>query len=78
MDIDKDFKRKVRIQSRNEYDTSIHDTETGEMITNVTKLVITVDAHVANTVEVTYEVYGKGDPVSETTTLKDPEIDIVA
>jgi len=81
VDIDKDIKRKVRIQSSHEWDTSIHDAETGEAINNVTKLVITLDVEDDNTVEVTYEKPDTTEEdgyVSETTVLKSPEIDVVA
>ena len=81
VDIDKDFKRRVRIQNSHEWDVSIHDADTGEAINNVTKLVITLDVEGDNTVEVTYEkpdTTAEDGYTHETTVLKSPEIDVVA
>lgn len=87
------FKRQVRIQCQPDKDckllgiaTAILDAETGDVITNVAKVVITLDPGDVNKAEITYyetDADGKllmkdGDVVASTAESIDPEVDITA
>ncbi|GHO99539.1 hypothetical protein KSF_095870 [Reticulibacter mediterranei] len=83
------FKRRVRIQcvgSSTGIATSIVDADTGEPISNVFRIVITIDVNDVNKAEITYHesnADGKllvkdGDVVVSTAESVDPEVDITA
>jgi hypothetical protein len=92
MIIDKNFTRRILIQGRPEHPTgrfiNVRDVDTGQAITNVCRIVITLDVRQVNKAVVTYWKSDEsghvipddnGDPVQETIAIKDPEVrDVVA
>ncbi len=84
MEIDKNYKRKIRIVGYHAegWDACVFDAETGESITNITSLDIHLSVEDDNTVEVTHanpdatkvELFENDGCVLEKVTLDDPEI----
>jgi hypothetical protein len=93
MDIDKTWMRKVRIQTGDrppkEIGRNIHviDDETGELITNIFRAVIVLDAQSINYATLSYRpIDEKGqvllddnsNPVEEEITINNPMVDVYA
>lgn len=86
------WKRRIRIEGKPDemlgFMIQVFDAESGEMVTNITKLVVTLSVEGENTAEVTYyekKADGVGfvldthhDPVQQTITVPDPEISVTA
>jgi hypothetical protein len=90
MKIDKDHKRRVRIQGSPDdtvgHNVHICDVETGEEIINVKSAIVYLDVKDMNKVELTYyksnytteELKQHDGPPIERITLDNPEIDVIA
>lgn len=57
------------------YNVQVHDADTGEQVTNIARIVLTLDPVQVNYADVTY--YAGKDEV-QSVTLKDAEVDVIA
>jgi hypothetical protein len=84
-------KRRIRVVSKpggtNGYNISVYDADTGDIITNVTDITMTLSATGINRAKVTYCVLkpdgrmllnGKGNPVPCIVDVEVPEVDVCA
>ncbi len=90
MNIDPNYKRRIRIVGKpgetRGYALNVYDAETGEAITNVTRIELLLNVKEQNEARVTYyEHNGKGitigedgNPITRTVVTPDPELDLTA
>ena len=90
MNIDPNYKRRIRIVGKlgetRGYALNVYDAETGEAITNVTRIELLLNVKERNEARVTYyELNGKGitigedgSPIIGTVVTPDPELDLTA